>query len=163
MASHMDGINALPKWDRSNPTTYSYDPANYSAADYAEFKQARLDAQTKRQAAAKARSKEVMKEVNQAIKDKLKEAKQGTQKAVSRDQVKQWAKAGHTLYAAIPSSCFEELKFVPNKDDPETGEIVGTFYHGGSLTYSGPADLEDFMDAVAGGSLGEAYANAKWF
>jgi hypothetical protein len=162
---HMAGINALPKWDPSNVAAgYRYDWRNYDPADYAAFKAAQNAHDKKAMADAKARSKQVMKEVNKTIADKLKDAKQSNrQKAASRDQVKAWAKAGHTLYADIPSTCFEELKFIPDKDDPSVGTIVGTFFHGGSLTYSGDADLEEFLDAVASGSLGEAYADAKWF
>jgi hypothetical protein len=165
--SHMQGIDsAVPKWDRSNPTKYSYDPMNYSASDYAEFSQARLDAQTKQQKKTAADAKRIAKENEKWLNDFLnKEAKklQTNKDKVDRDQVEAWVKAGYTLYADIPSSCFEELKFIPDKDDPSTGTMVGTFYHGGSLTYSGEADLFDFLDAVEGGSLGEAYAAGKWF
>lgn len=155
---HMAGINNLPRWDASNPTTYRYDPKNYNAADYAQFKQARLDQQTKQQAATRARSKQIAKEVNQTIKDAIKGGKKeaNNKKGASRDQIKQWAKAGHVLYADVPSDCFQELKFIPDKDDPSTGEVVGTFWHGGSLTYSGPLDLDEFLDATSG-SLGEWY------
>lgn len=161
MASHMDGINSLPRWDPSNPTKYNYDPSNYSAADYAEFKQAQLAAQTKQQAATRARSKQIMKEVNKAIADQLKEGRNGGKNA-SLAEVKAAAKAGKRLYANVPSDCFEELSWVADKDDPTTGTVTGTFYHGGALTYSGPLDLDDFIDACSG-SLGEWYNAEKPF
>jgi hypothetical protein len=105
-----------------------------------------------------------MKEVNQAIKDKLKGAKQPTNKeGVDQEQIEQWAKSGKRLYADVPSDCFESLSWVADKDgDGTTGVVTGTFFHGGSLTYSGPLDLDDFIDA-SGGSLGEWYAETKPF
>ena len=163
MASHMDGLNSLPRWDPSNPTTYSYNPQNYNPSDYAAFKEARQAFGKQQSKATAERNKQIFKEANKAINDKLKEELQPKTKAASRNQVKEWAKAGHTLYADIPSSCFEELKFIPDKDDPTTGTVVGTFYRGGAITYDGPLDLDDFLDATSGDSLGEWYNDTKPF
>lgn len=161
MASHLDGINSLPRWDPNNPTKYAYDWRNYDASDYAAFKQARLDAEAKRAAAAKARSKEVLKEANKAIRDKIKETKHGGKNA-SLAEVKSAAKAGKRLYANVDSTCFDELSWVADKDgDGTTGTITGWFHHSPG-PYSGPCDLDEFIDACSG-SLGEAYADYKWF
>jgi len=166
MSGHMDGINNLPRWDPNNPTKYNYDWKNYDPADYAAFKAAQSAHDKKAMAEAKARSKEVMKDVRKAIEEKLNEAKQQQKQKqkeeVSRDQVHKWAKAGHVLYADVPSSAFQELKFIPDKDDPTTGTVVGTFWRGGSLTYSGPLDLDEFIDATAG-SLGQWYNETQPF
>ena len=159
----MAGINALPRWDPSNPTTYRYDWKHYDPADYAAFKEARLAHNQKAMAEARARSKEVMKEVNRAIKEKLKEAKQLNKNGASREQIEQWAKAGKRLYADVPSSCFEQLSWRADPDgDGTEGTVTGTFYHGGALTYSGPLSLDEFMEATSG-SLGEWYAETKPF
>jgi len=163
MASHLDGINSLPRWDPNNPTKYNYDSRNYDAADYSKFKEARLDAQTKHQAATRARSKEVLKEANKAIRDKIAEGRRNGTKATSIDQLKKAARAGRHLYADVDSTCFEELWWVADPDDPtgQSGTITGLFNHSPG-PYSGPCDLDEFIDACSG-SLGEAYAAADWF
>lgn len=79
MASHMDGINKLPRWDPNNPTKYNYDPSNYDRADYAAFKQARLAAQSKQSKTSfdqlsKKLSKGLQKSIQEIIKDKVREA-----------------------------------------------------------------------------------------
>jgi hypothetical protein len=148
----MDGINALPRWDPSNPTKYAYDAKNYNAADYEAFKQARLAFTQQRTNAAAERNKQVMKEANQAIKDKLKEEKQkgSGQKRLSLDQIKTAAKAGKTIWADAASECFAELSWRNgiahaefNKRNPDGG-------------YDYEVDLETFLE-WASDSLGEFF------
>ena len=85
---HMAGINALPRWDPSNPTKYAYDPKNYNAADYEAFKQARQTFGQQQMKATAERNKQIMKDVNKTIKDKFNEEKKklckDRQKAVNQ-------------------------------------------------------------------------------
>ena len=138
MASHMDGINALPKWDRNNPTSYSYDPANYNAADYAAFKQARMDLRAKQFANAKAKLAQTLDKANKDF-----------EKMVERDQAKAAGK-GATLHADLPSSVFASLSW---KDGVATAE----FFRGGAITYDYEMEKDDFLDWALSDSLGKYF------
>ena len=150
MASHTDGIDALPRYVRDPVRT----PAERLALNN-QIESARMDAMRAKYGPAKLLSRDLTKDVTNVTK--------GRTKATSLDQIKKAVQAGKVLHADIPSTCFSDLAFYPDPDDPTTGTIVGTFYHGGSLTYEGDADLDEFLDAVASGSLGGAYADDKWF
>jgi len=79
-------------------------------------------------------------------------------KKSSRDQVEQWAKSGHRLYADVPSECFAELSW---KADPDGDGTDGTVHaefnkrnpNGG---YDYDVDLDTFM-AWTSDSLGEFF------
>lgn len=150
-ADHMAGINALPKWDPAKPTKYAYDPTNYNAADYATFKQARLDYQQQQQKLSAARNKQVMKDANKAIKDTISDQlkKQGP----SRAELNTAAKAGKQLNANTPSTCFASLSW-------RKGVATAEFYHGSAITYDYEMSLDEFLDWAQDDSLGQ-YFNAE--
>lgn len=158
---HMDGLNALPKWDRSNPKTYSYDPATYSAADYADFKQARLDAQAKQEKQTAALSKKISKDNQKALDDFVKDQKQklsDKEGGVDRDQIEQWAKSGKRMYADVASDCFAELSWKADPDDPTTGTAHAEFVKrnpDGGYDYE-DIDLDTWL-AWCSDSLGEFF------
>jgi hypothetical protein len=154
MASHMDGINKLPRWDPSNPTKYNYDPTNYDAADYAKFKQARIDAQAKQQKATVNRSQQIIKEANKVIKDAINERLKN--QGPSRDVFNAAAKAHKQLNANTPSTCFASLSW-------RDGIVAGEFYRGGSVVYDGEMTLDEFLDFAQSDSLGEWYNANKPF
>ena len=149
--SHMSGIDALPRWNSANPTSYNYDPKNYSAADYQAFKEARAAFGQQQLKAELARNKQVMKEANKAIKQTISEEqkKQGP----TRDEIQKAAKAGKTLYANMPSSCFASLSW-------HKGVATMEFYRGGAIVYDEPMSLANFLDWAAAESLGQ-YFNAE--
>jgi hypothetical protein len=150
---HMAGINGLPKWDRSNPTSYSYDPTNYDASDYAEFKQARIDAQKEQLKASAARNKQIMKDASQAIQDTLTGEKKklaSGQKRLSLDEIKAAGRAGKTIYADAASDCFYSLSW---KDGVAHAEFNKRNPDGG---YDYDVDLDTFLDWTTG-SLGEFF------
>ena len=152
MPSHMDGINNLPRWDPSNPTTYAYDSRNYDPQDYAEFKEARQKFGEQQLKAERARSEDVMKEVNKAIRDTI----QGDnkKKGPTRGQVESAAKAGKTLYAdGLSSSVFAALSW-------RKGVATAEFFRGGDLIYTYEMSLSDFLDWAEAESAG-AFFNAK--
>ena len=64
MVDHMSGINALvPRWDPENLAKgYNYDPRNYDRQDYERFKNARREADQKRQKQAERELKNAMRE-----------------------------------------------------------------------------------------------------
>jgi hypothetical protein len=153
VASHMDGINALPRWNPSNPTTYNYSPTNYNAADYAAFKEARLAFTQQRTNAAAERYKQVMKEASQAIKNKFNEEKKklaSGKKRLTLDQIKTAAKAGKTIYADAASECFSELSW---RDGIAHAEFNKRNPDGG---YDYEVDLDTFLE-WASDSLGEFF------
>jgi hypothetical protein len=149
---HMAGINALPKWNPANPTSYAYDPANYDPADYADFKAARL---AKQGSGKTARKKATTANVSKFLKDRY-HAKQQGNALPNRDDIDKAAKAGHTLRADLPSTCFESVTW---KD----GIVTGTFYRGGAIVYDGEMDLDEFIDFASSDSLGEWYNANKPF
>jgi ABC-type uncharacterized transport system substrate-binding protein len=151
MASHMDGINALPRWDPSNPTKYSYDPTNYNAADYEAFKQARLAFGQQQMKATAARNEKIFKEANKVLRDAINNElkKQGP----TRGEIQKAAKAGKRLIANTPSSCFASLEW-------HKGIATAEFYRGGQIVYDYPMSLDEFLDWAQDDSLGE-YFNAE--
>lgn len=173
---HMAGINALPRWDRSNPTTYSYDPSNYDRNDYAAFKQARMQRELEtnpymQNLTAKQKqdyldgkpvklgdpfkelNKKLNREINQAIQEKVNEAlgkgKHGGKIAKTKSEVRKAAAAGETLYANVDSTCFSELSWTD-------GVATGTFWGPKAGTWDWPCDLETFIEWTSG-SLGEFF------
>lgn len=153
MASHMDGINSLPRWDPSNPTTYNYDWRTYDRADYAKFKQARLDFIAKRDA-GKPSLEQAMKNLNQTIKqtigDKLAEEMGEKKKKPNLSEIRKAAKEGKMLSASLPSTCFSELTW-------QDGIATGTFINKTAGDWSWECDLETFIEWVQSGSLGEFF------
>jgi hypothetical protein len=147
MASHMDGINALPRWDPSNPTKYSYDPTNYNAADYQAFKEARLAFGKQQMKATAERNKQIMRDANKAIKDKINSElkKQGP----TRGEIMKAAKAGKTLHANTPSVCFASVEWT---DGICTMEFARDGY-----VLDEPMDILDFLDFAQAPSLGQFY------
>jgi hypothetical protein len=146
--NHMSGILALPRWDPANPTAYRYDPANYNAADYAAFKAARQAFGQQQLKTAQARSKEVAKEANKAIKQTIsdEQKKQGP----TRSEIQKAAKAGKTLYANTPSTCFASLSW-------RKGVATAEFYRGGAIVYDYEMSLDEFLDWAQDESLGEFF------
>jgi hypothetical protein len=161
LPDHMAGINALPKWDPSNPTTYSYDSANYNAADYAKFKEARQAFGQQQLKAATERNKQIMKDASKAIKDKFNEEKKklaSGQKRLSLAQIKAAVKAGKTIYADAASECFYSLSFRADRDgDGEDGTAHAVFNKrdpGDGYDYD--VDLDTFL-SWSSDSLGEFF------
>jgi hypothetical protein len=154
MASHTDGIDSLPRYVRDPVRT----PAEQLALSN-QIQAAREQAMREKYGPAKLLSRDLSKD----IKREMQRHAPG-KKAANLDEVRKAAKSGKRLFADVSSTCFESLSWVADPDgDGSSGTITGTFYHGpGDATYSGPCDLEDFIDATSG-SLGEAYAAEKWF
>jgi hypothetical protein len=152
MADHMAGINALPRWDPNNPTTFRYDWKNYDAeakADYQRFKAAREKNDRDRQAKAEAKLKETMREVRQFIAEKtMEEAKL----PLTVD--------GDSLTIDKPSTCFASVTWEPT-DDEGNGVVTGEFHRGGALVYSGEMTLDEFTEWAADPSLGGFYNAVK--
>ena len=161
MASHMDGINALPRWDPSNPTKYNYDPTNYNAADYAAFKEARQAFGQQQLKAATERNKQIMKGVNKTVKGKINEEKKklaSGQKRLSLAQIKSAARAGKTIYADAASECFFSLSW---RADPDGDGTDGTAHAVFNMRdpgdgYDYDVDLDTFLDWTSD-SLGEFF------
>jgi hypothetical protein len=158
---HMDGINALPRWDPSNPTKYNYDPKNYNAADYAAFKQARQTFGEQQIKATAERNKQIMRDVNKTIKDKFNEEKKklaSGQKQLTRGQIKSAVKAGKTIYADVASECFASLSFRADPDgDGQDGTAHAVFNKrdpGDGYDYD--IDLDTFLE-WASDSLGQFF------
>jgi hypothetical protein len=161
MASHMDGINALPRWDPSNPTKYSYDPKNYNAADYEAFKQARLAFGQQQMKATAERNKQIFKDVNKAIKDKFNAEKKklaSGQKRLTLDEIKSAAKAGKTIHADAASECFYSLSWRADPDGDGTDGVAHAEFNkrnpNGGYDYD--VDLDTFLE-WASDSLGEFF------
>jgi hypothetical protein len=139
---HMKGINALPRWDPSNPTRYSYDPKNYNAADYATFKQARLDALEKKYPTAQ-RQNPFGREskLNRTLDRDL-------QKRINQAVAKRAPKHATLNASGVDSACLESLTW---KD----GVAHATFIKrdpGGGYFYD--MDRDTFIEWVNSGSLG---------
>lgn len=152
---HMKGINALPKWDPSNPTKYTYDPANYDRTDYAKFKEARVahDKAARKESLKrlKAAQKQFAKDFRQAVMDKTKEA--ARIKGPTRTEIDNAVREGRTLVATIPSSCFSEVYY-------EDGVCTAVFARDGYV-WEEEMPLDDFLDLVAGPSIGQTW-NAEF-
>lgn len=156
---HMAGINALPRWDPNAPTKYNYDSSNYDPQDYAKFKQARQAYGAEQIKTQAARSKQLMKEINNSIKDKFTEEKKKLSggKNLTRADVNAAAKSGKTIYANVASECFESLSWRADKDDPTMGTAHAEFNKrnpdGG---YDYDVDLDTFLEWCSD-SLGEFF------
>lgn len=153
----MDGINALPKWDPSNPLTYRYDPSNYDRADYAKFKQARLDFIKKRDT-GKPSLEQAMKNLNRTIKqtigDKIAEQVGLTKKQPTKSQMQKALANGGELHAVTPSDCFSDLYAIADDDGMVLVTAVFANPTRGEWQYS--MSLDDFLD-WANDDLGVAF------
>jgi hypothetical protein len=163
MASHLDGINSLvPRWDPSNPTKYNYDPKNYNAADYAQFKEARAkfgQQQLKdERASLRETTKNLNKTINDFLKDEFKKQNESESKKnqLTRGQIKAAVAAGKTIWIDRPSTCFESVGF-----QKDSGAIA-TFWRGGDLTYTYPdVGIDEFLDGWASASSLGGFFNAE--
>jgi hypothetical protein len=153
---HMAGLNALPKWDRANPTTYSYDWKNYDPADYAAFKAAKQSRQD-RNIGRPARQQAIQKRISDALKKNYAKRQEGKPQP-TREQINEAAKAGKPLRADLPSTCFASLTFKQDKDG--NGTVFAEFYRGGAINYEYPMELDDFLDWAGSESLG-VFFNAE--
>src|ERR1700761_4447721 len=104
----MKGIDSLPKWDRANPTTYAYDWRNYDPADYAAFKAAKQSRQD-RNIGRPARQQAIQKRISDVLKKNYAKRQEGKPQP-TREQINEAAKAGKTLRADLPSTCFASLE-----------------------------------------------------
>ena len=161
MASHMDGINALPRWDPSNPTKYNYDQFNYDPADYLAFKNARQAFGQQQLKSALTRSQQIIKDANKVISDKTKSEKQklaSGQQRLTLDQIKAFGKAGKTIYADAASECFESLSWRADPDGDGTDGTAHAVFNkrdpGGGYDYD--VDLDTFLEWTSD-SLGEFF------
>jgi hypothetical protein len=139
---HMKGLNALPRWDPSDPTKYNYDPKNYDPNDYAKFKQARAERDQQRQVKDKAVMKKALQNAAQAIHDKANEI-QGKPK---RPRPVEWAG---------DSECFADLEY-----SAADGGVWATFNRGGQTPapYFYPMSKAEARDWFDDDSVG-AYFN----
>jgi hypothetical protein len=157
LPDHMQGVeNAVPKWDASNPTSYNYDPKNYDPADYAKFKEARREANLKRQAKAERDLQKAMKDAAKAVNDKVKE------------ELTKAVQPGDVLTIDKPSTCFALVEWqATGESDDESddieGVVTGTFHRGGKITYDGQMMLTEFLDWSADESVGSWYNDQKPF
>jgi hypothetical protein len=161
LPDHMAGMNSLPRWDPSNPTAYRYDAANYNAADYAKFKEARQAFGQQQMKATAERNKQIFKDVNKTIKDKFNEEKKkltSGQKQLTRGEIKSAVKAGKKIYADRASECFYSLSWRADPDgDGTDGTAHAVFNHrdpGDGYDYD--IDLDTFLD-WASDSLGQFF------
>jgi hypothetical protein len=161
LPDHMAGINALPRWDPTNPTTYNYDWRNYDAADYAKFKEARQASGQQQLKAAVARNKQIMKDVSKTINDKFTEEKKklaSGQKKLTLGEIKKAAKAGKHIYADAASECFYSLSWHADPDGDGTDGTAHAVFNkrdpGDGYDYD--VDLDTFLD-WASDSLGEFF------
>lgn len=176
--NHMAGINALPRWDRSNPTTYNYDPSvPYDRSDYAAFKRARMERELEtnpylQNLTAKQRqdfldgkpvpqqkvnpftqlNRELGGLSKQANKNVHANADKGHKPKLS--EVRKAAKAGQTLFAATPSTCFSEVSWT-------AGVASLTFANKTEGTWDIEMSLDEFLDFTKG-SMGQNF-NADWY
>jgi hypothetical protein len=158
---HMAGINALPRWDPSNPTKYSYDPKNYNPADYQAFKEARQKFGQQQIKATAERNKQIMRDVNKTIKDKFNEEKKklaSGQKRLTLDQIKKAARGGKRIFADAASECFAELSWRADPDGDGTDGTAHAVFNkrdsGGGYDYD--VDLDTFLDWCSD-SLGQFF------
>jgi hypothetical protein len=176
--NHMAGINALPRWDRSNPTTYNYDPSvPYDRSDYAAFKRARMERELQtnpylQNLTAKQRQDfldgkkvprggDVFKQLNRELGNLNKQINKNIhasedkgKKGPSLSGVKKAAKAGQTLYASAPSTCFSEASWTE-------GVASLTFANKTQGTWDIEMTLSEWIDFCTG-SLGQNF-NADWY
>ena len=102
--------------------------ANYDPADYAKFKAARLAKPN----GTTARKKTTTANVSNFLKKRYAKRQEGKPQ-LTRDQIQSAAKAGKTLHAELPSTCFASLTF--KQDEDGNGTVFAEFYRGGAINY----------------------------
>jgi hypothetical protein len=152
LPDHMRGINALPSVQAYNAAVAAARPAatmDEARAASKQLESLRLQAMRDKN---KLTGKDILgsMDLSKQIKQESRKHTPGT-KATSLDQIKKAAKAGKTIWADQNSDCFESLSWsqgvahaVFNKRDPGDG-------------YDYDMPLEDFLDWVSDGSLGEFF------
>ena len=79
-----------------------------------------------------------------------------------REELGNMVKVGDTLSIDKPSTCFASVEFEVIDEDGN-GIATGTFHRGGSLVYSGPMSIDEFLEWSDSESLGGYYNETKPF
>jgi hypothetical protein len=104
-------------------------------------------------------SKQIQEQVSKTVSNKFNEEKRklaSGHKRLTRDEIKNAAKAGKTLFADVPSECFSEVYWEATDDDGQDGICTMEFARDGYVLDESMS-LEEFLQFASESSLGRYY------